>query len=488
MKAPRMKANKVSISYAILLFLFLPLLPFRAAIAEEMPARAIRERNLETIQLRERERYLAERPKEGAIIAKADTYLLSFGGWADVDYIEYYNDDNDRHTKDIIDTDLLVDTRAWVKGVWRMNLGGKRDLEHSVFFQMKNLYLARWGDREYSFVKNDNDGPHVDLLYADIDLGVAKVRSGRQYLTLGRGIALSDVYDGFKVFGDVAEVSFNAFASRSLPHADNIDYSVPGYDKKSKRYFIGGETVWRPRLEFGLYGFFLIQHDDSKPNPWTSQDYHYDSQYWGIGSTYDFEQGHALWGEYIFETGSSAVFEENKSADVLAHAFDLGASYQFSWLTHPNLSIEYSFGSGDKDRISVTNTEGGNREGKDHNFLPFGFFPNGYALQPALSNIHILRVGLSLNPLEKYWALRKLQVRTDGYFYWKAKAKGGIYDVDATEQTSDIGREIDFTVLWPVFSDVILSARYGLFFPGDAYSSQANGMESYLSTSLSVTF
>ncbi|MFH1800084.1 MAG: alginate export family protein [Candidatus Omnitrophota bacterium] len=470
------------VALVVLMFFF-----HGSLMAQDPLPRAAREQRIENLQLRERERYLEKMPKEGAVIAKADKYLLSFGGWADVDYIDFGNDDNNREEKDVFDADLMVDTRLWVKGVWRMDLG-KREYEHTVFAQFRNLYTERWPSEGQPLVQDDNDGPHVDLLYGDLDLGLGKLRTGRQYLNLGQGIVLSDVYDGFKFSGSVSDVSFETFVAKTLPHAENIDYSVPGYDKTSKRYFTGGDVVWRPKMEFGLYGFFLIQHDESQPSPATNQDYNYDSQHWGVGSTYEFEKGPSLWGEYIFETGSSAVFGEEKRSDVLAHAFDLGASYEYPWFAHPEISLEYAFGSGDGDRTSVTNTEGGNLRGRDHNFLPFGFFPAGYALEPVLSNIHILRTGVAVKPLEKYWALRKLQLRTDGYFYWKAKAKGGIYDIDATEPSSDIGREIDFTLLWPVFSDVEISVRYGLFFPGKAFPAQSNDPESYLSTSLSVTF
>lgn len=475
----------------VLVFFFL-LIPIfiNPSWAKETNLPTTQKKLTENIQQRERERYLEAPAKEGAIVAKEKNYLLSFGGFQDLDYIENHNDDNNAEEKDVFDADLLVDSRIWVKGILRHSLGENKvhRFEHTLFTQFRNLYIARWPNKKQLLEGSDNDGPHVDLLYLDLDLQLATLRTGRQYLNLGQGITLADIYDAVKLTATVSEFQFEGFAATTRPHEDNIDYSVPGFDKKCKRNLFGGQTTWIPRENFRLYSYFLLQHDESKPDPDFNQDFAYHSQYWSLGGLYQAVRGYSLWGEYIFQTGSSAVYGAEKRQAILAHGLDLGVSYLIPYWIKPELSIEYSFGSGDRDRSNVTNTEGGNVNGRDHNFLPFGFFPTGYALSPTLSNIHILRTGISLKPFEKIWALRKLELSSNGYGYWKAVAKGGIYDIDATEPSLDIGREIDAALSWPIFSDFTASVRYGLFFPGKAFPASANDKESYLSTSASFSF
>jgi len=452
--------------------------------AAEPSQRFIQERLVENQKLREMERYIRLAPKAEAILAKEKKLLLDFGGWTDVTYIEFHDDDNSGSTKDVFDADLSVDTRFWVQGIFRPVLDRDYIYEHSVFAQLRNFYISRWPNEEQPAAQDDNDGPHVDLLYADLDLKLAKVRFGRQFLILGQGISYSNVHDGIQVTSSFRNFEVASFFVRTLPHEENIDYSVPGFDKESDRYFTAAQLAWTPKQWARLYSYFLAQVDRSDPKPEIGQDFAYQSQYWGIGSTVSNLGGFSAWAEYILETGSSATFVTNDRENVLAHAVNVGAYYRFPFITHPDVTAEYSFGSGDKERTSVTNTEGGNLRGKDHNFLGFGYLPAGYALAPVLSNIQILRFGTSVRPLEKYWQLKNLSLGADAYFYWKHKELGGIYDVDATDGHFEIGQEVDFTLSWQITSDIITSVRYGVFFPGDAFPLTSNDPETYLSTTL----
>lgn len=455
--------------------------------AQDTSSRFVQERLTKNQKLRDFERYQSIKPREQAIIAESRKWLLSGGGWVDVIYTEFHNDDNSQAVEDVFDADLSVDTRLWTELTLRPSLDGDYIYEHTVYAKFRNLYISRWPN-DNGVAKDDNDGPHTEMLYLDLDLKHAKIRTGRQYLTLGQGIVYGNVHDAIHVSAPVGPVTLESFVSQTLPHEENIDYSVPGFDKKSERYFVGGQAVWTPHENTDIYGFFLIQDDQSDPNPETSQDYAYNSQYWGLGSSFVSPSGYSLWGEYIFQTGSSAVFGEGRRSDVLAHAFNLGARYQSTWPMKPDFVLEYAFGSGDKDRTSVTNTEGGNLNGKDNNFLPFGYYSAGYALAPTLSNIHIFRAGMTLVAPESLWALRKVQFRTDGYFYWKDSAKGGIYDIDATDEATDIGREVDFTLYWPLVSDLTFLVQYGMFVPGAGFPGESNSMEIYLSTAATFTF
>lgn len=459
------------------------------ALQAQPPAeRFIQERLTENLSLHEKERYLERELKEKAILVQAKKFLFDFGGWVDVNYTEFHNDDNDRGTKDIFDADLSIDTRLWVEGIFRPRLGGSYVYEHTIYAQFRNFYISRWPNEEQPAVQDDNNGPHVDLLYLDLDLQYANLRVGRQYLALGQGISYLNVHDGIQLKSKLQEWEGAGFVATTLPYEENIDFSVPGFDKKSERYFVGTELAWIPTERWRFYGYFLAQKDESNPDPATGQDFAYDSQYWSLGTTLSDFHGFSSWGEYILESGSSAVFGTNDRNPVLAQAFNLGLRYEFSWLTHPDFTLEYAYGSGDKDRVNVTNTEGGNRNGEDHNFLSFGYYPAGYALSPTLSNIQILALKSSVRPLEKVWQLKKFTIGVNGYFYWKDEVKGGIYDPDATQKGRTIGQEVDFTLYWPVLSDVIVSVRYGMFFPGSAYPATSDDPENYLSSTLTFSF
>lgn len=469
-------------------FFLLFLIPLPQTLnAQQSQERFVQERLIQNRKLRDLEKYLALEPKEEAILAKTKKLLLDYGGWVDVTYTEYHDDDNSRQEKDIFDADLSVDARAWVKATLRPRLGGEYIHEHSLYARFRNFYISRWPNEEQPAVQDDNDGPHVDLLYADLDLRFIRVRAGRQHLSLGQGIAYYNVHDAIQVVGSLYNWELSNFVAKTLPHEENIDYSIPGFDKKSERYFVGTQLAWTPIRKLRLYSYSLIQKDESDPRPITGVDYTYNSQHWGIGSSLSNVFGFSSWAEYILETGSSAIFATPERSAVLAQAANVGMNYVFPWLTHPDITLEYAYGSGDKDRTSVTNTEGGNLRGNDNNFLPFGIYPAGYALAPTLSNIQILRVGGSARPLEKFWQLEHFKIGVDGYFYWKDEVRGGIYDVDATLKGKDVGRELDVNLYWQVVSDVTASVRWGIFFPAGAYPRGTNDPEIYLSTTLTFS-
>ena len=246
--------------------------------AQETSARFIQERLVENQRQRELEKYMKLRPEEKAVLVEAKKLLLDFGGWADLLYTEFHNDDNSRREKDIFDANLSVDTNLWFQAKWRPRLGGDYVYEHSIFVQFSNFYIARWPN-DNPAVLDDNDGPHVDLLFGELDLRYAQVRFGRQFLNLGQGIVYSNIHDGVRWLVSAWDLELMGFAATTLPHEENIDYSVPGFDKTSERYFTGTQLSWRPAEELEFYSYFLAQEDQSDPEPFNGQDYDYHSQY-----------------------------------------------------------------------------------------------------------------------------------------------------------------------------------------------------------------
>src|SRR5262249_28792152 len=141
----------------------------------------------------------------------------------------------------------------------------------------------------------------------------------------------------------------------------------------------------------------------------------------------------------------------------------------------------------DSDRGSVTEQAAGNQAGTDDNgFLSFGFVPTGYSLFPRVSNIHILRVGGTIRPLESVEMFHKMQLGVFGYLYRKAQSESPISDSRAFLQSADVGKEVDVTLRWRIYSDLGFSVNYGCFFPGDAY--QETKARNFLNVGLTYSF
>jgi hypothetical protein len=203
------------------------------------------------------------------------------------------------------------------------------------------------------------------------------------------------------------------------------------------------------------------------------QDYDYDSQYVGLGSHGQLVlPGLRYYGEAIWECGlSSPSGFPAGHEEIDAFALDAGLDYYFNVHTKPRVGVEYALGSGDSERISPTNTIGGNPPGtEDDNFLYFGFINTGDSLAARLSNLQFLRLGGSFRPFEGNPCLDHLELGTNLFRYWKDEARAGISDFRADRASGDIGTELDLFLYWQVLSDLALGIRFGTFFPGDAYS------------------
>jgi hypothetical protein len=294
---------------------------------------------------------------------------------------------------------------------------------------------------------------------------------------------------------------FKTFFSRTKPHEDNLDYSIPGYDKEGHKNFYGLELAYIESLRIVPYFYFLLQYDHSEEEPEdATQDYTYNSHYFGLGVSGETPSELTnldWWLEVIKEQGKSytdAPSVNLEESNIDAWAGVIGCEYKKHFFLNPYLDLnpsfelEYAYGSGDKDRTSVTNTDGGNLNGGDKNFLYYGYYFAGYALNPRLSNIHIYRIGLSINPLMNNETREKFALGTKFYIYRKDKEAGGIYDTDASKVSKDIGKEINFYFYWNVTPKVTWGARYGRFFAGHAYADATDDDSQYAYTNFTISF
>ena len=414
--------------------------------------------------------------------------LFDYGGWMQLRYNDYNDDDNDSTTLDTLDYTYSGDLRFWLKATFTPSPYNSYENKHFFYLRIKNLFIDRI-PRDEEDAGYDNDGPHIDYAYAILDYRPFWLEVGRKYFTIGEGIVYSDVNDGIQMQLRFSQWNLKTFISHTLPHEENIDTSVPGYLKESDRYFWGFEALYQPDSSRDIYAYLLLERDFSNEDPPNvTQQYTYNSRYLGIGTHGSFVEKLNYAIELIKEGGTSYIFTPNEKKDIDAWGADVEVSYDCEVITHPKVSFEYAFGSGDPDRINVTDTEEGNSSGDDKNFLYFGYHPTGFALSPRLSNIHLYRIGVDLKPLEKSLIFNNLQLEMNYFRFYKDKSTGGISDLDATEDSDDIGDEFDLSISWQVFSDLNWSFQYGRFRPGEAYPEANNDNDDYFSTSLTLTF
>lgn len=425
-------------------------------------------------------------PAELAILKREGRLVFDYGVWINHLYSDFTDDDNDAELKDSTNQTYALDQRVWVRATLRPPSDGGYDNEHSLYIRLKErLTWRKPADVNGRF---DDNGPHLDYGFLTLDARPAWVYLGRRLYQVGQGLAYSDLSDGAELLWSAATWSVMGLASRTLPHQDNVDLSVPG-GKNSGRTFLGCEGRYIAIPNHGLYSYVLVQRDDDDEDPDDlAQDYDYDSVYYGLGSEGTLLPNVRYAAEVVFETGKSMTSVTNQRRNVRAWAMDVSLTYDVQLPTQPTLYGEYAFGSGDSDRVNVTNTVSGNRFSRDTNFLYFGYLPTGYALSPRLSNLRMLKAGAALKPLESMALFKELTVSADAYWYLKDKPQGGIFDLEATQHDRNVGYELDLTLTWTILSDLSLAVEYGHFEPGDAYPAATNRRTEYFSVGITTTF
>jgi len=314
--------------------------------------------------------------------------------------------------------------------------------------------------------------PHFDEVYVDADWtdygrGFA-ARAGRAFVSMGSGLLYNDL--AYMIQGTYSQDrwAIRGWVGHSIIHEEDIDSSIP-HANKSYRGFLGVEGDYLITGNHRAYGMLLIERDFNRDNV-AGQDWTYNANYFGLGARGTILAGLGYSAEFTYEFGQSAAAGSTQLESISAFAGLLTVDYEFSGPLEPMLLLQYMYGSGDSDRTSVTEQAAGNQQGTtDEGFLSFGFVQTGYSLFPRVSNIHILRLGGTIRPLESMEMFHKLQVGVFGYLYRKAAASSPISDSRAFLNDSDVGKEIDFTLRWRIYSDLGFSVNYGCFFPGNAY-------------------
>lgn len=439
----------------------------RAAVAQEARRAAQPADSFLQIQREIDERLRAERAR---VAPGEGLFDWQFGGSLDYYIFEY--DDGQQRSRFYQQPGLNIWTRATLD-----------DGAHQ-FFGRVNLQYEHFRHGDQYDRRSDWNGPDFDRAWYEIDVSralhldpnpgapQARVRIGRQQVVFGTGYALDLPLDA--VLADVrwGDLRTLLLVGRSIASTANIDRSEP-VDSHMVRDFQGVQLAyegWQNHVPF-VYGLWQQDHTDERPQDY-DQEYDYDTQYWGFGLRGTLARNLNYWAEGVVQTGRSYGDGDYLRRDVVeAYGWDVGLEYLFDAPLRPRVSAEYMFGSGDGDRIgSPTDAAGGNRFDRlDRSFVGFGYRDTGIAAAPALSNIHVWRLGGALQPLDHVELLRELEIGTNWFLYHKHHGRGAISDFTAQEFAGYVGWEMDYYMNWRIFSDLSWTLRCGLFFPGDAY-------------------
>jgi hypothetical protein len=312
------------------------------------------------------------------------------------------------------------------------------------------------------------------------------VEAGRQLVQWGNGLSLSRDLDGLVVTGEYKRLTLRGLAGRTRNSSNDFDSSRPHFDTDTRRNIFGGSlSVNLGKHRPYIYG--ITQIDDNRDDPLVAffeglppgivTRFHYETFYIGGGSkgsltdrlTYSlevvYEGGEGL--SNSFTPTTPPVQMGQTLEDVEAWAMDLQLNFVPGDANRSLFSFEVLLASGDDDRGTTTNTFNGNAPGTNDNaYNGFGYINTGMAFGPNASNLLMFRLGASTYPLVNSRLFQRMQVGADVFVLNKFDADAPIDESTGAERY--LGTEADLFVNWQVLSDVILTLRYGVFFPGDA--------------------
>ena len=404
--------------------------------------------------------------------------------------------DLDEHADETLQ-DIEFDYGGWVRSTHfhiRDNTEARTFRNHDirlwanfVYQDTHQLYTRIYGnltdynsrDEYYYMEENDRDFPRLDEGYYYGDLGKAagfdfdgslRLKAGRQYVTVGQGLVLDVRGDGAALEFENEDFRINSFIVRSIASEDSYDRSYPDFGH-SKNLFSGIELTEKVSETLEIYGYTVFLRDKRDPTrPLApTQKFMYDSVYYGGGVRGQFGPQLIYHGEYSLQTGTSYPDASVERSTIDAFAYDMGVSYAFTDVEmEPTFSFQYTVGSGDSDMQTTVDTVLGNTAGTDNNtYFAYGYVDTGFAFFPLISNVEVTRIGLELLGCNDHDIFGDIEVGVNHFFYRKNKARGGISDRghDPAQAGDHLGRETDFYLLWRPFSDLTVTAQFGIFTP-----------------------
>jgi hypothetical protein len=424
--------------------------------------------------------------------------LVDYGGFFTASYLSL--DDLNRHNHSL----------------WQFDLVGYADVnidDVQEFFARGRLEWQEFGDGDAFDGRDHQYHANIERAYYRLDVGRAlsayrgvttdwdlAIKAGRQFIYWADGLALVQTLDGGLIDLSYQKSHLQVLEGITPANTVDIDTSRPHFDSNTHRGFYGVMFT----QEIGTnkpFVYFLRQQDYNHgyesvtalgATPILTR-FQYDSNYLGFGSTGTVGDHLAYGIEAVYETGSTlsnsfdntlAPVKQQKNS-IQAFAGDLRVDYLLNDDNRTRCSAEGIFTTGDDGRRHTTNTLGGSPPGStDQAFNGFGQIQNGIAFSPNLSNLYILRGGVSSFPLQKISLFSQMQTGLDLYLFEKFAVSGALDE--PSRKSGFVGIEPDLFVNWQIKSDVTLSMRYGVFLPGSALIS--NSARQFFYTGLTLAF
>ena len=419
----------------------------------------------------------------------AQKVRVDYGGW--YNFYFFLFDDGVNSSRTLRQNDL----RLW--GYVSADRG-----IHEGYARMRMDY-ADWNHGD-SYTPNEDDfaGPDLERGWYQFDVAKAlrlyeqydapfelKAKVGRDLVQVGTGYAIDLPLDHVQVQGEALDFETTLIVGRTPSSTENIDRGRPVADHSDRDFFIIQEK-YKGFDKHEPFVYFASQDDHTSEDPYDwLQNYQYDSQYIGLGSTGELISNLKYSSEWVIERGHSFGNQRFLRPDeIKAWGFDQRLDYFFRHKMKPVASLEYLFASGDANRLgSPTNAVGGNRQDHvDRSFVGFGFRDTGISFSPRPSNVHVWRLGNSFRPFPDVEALKELELGSDWFLYAKNKSVAAVSDGLADRQSSFLGWEMDYYANYRITNDLSWTVRFGSFFPGKAFSDQTT--RTFLLTGVTWSF
>jgi hypothetical protein len=362
----------------------------------------------------------------------------------------------------------------------------------------------------------DDDGllGYVDEAYYRYDLAAntaansgrvldynLRLTAGRQLVEWGDGLVLSQYMDAGHLEFTSGALTATLLGGVTTYGTTDFDPTRPHYDKSTYRGYYGAMVAAQVQ-QHRPYAYVLVQRDYNKDRELgtgsVTSSFDYNSYYIGLGSTgalsdrvlYGveavYEGGKGLSDSVAFDTTTGTVLPQTHEP-IQAWAADMHVDYvplsPYKLRVYGGLTLA----SGDPDRGLSDTTVSGNRPGThDRGFNALGLPANGFAFNPAVSNLIMLRAGVSGYPVQGTGMASRIQVGGEVYAFGKMLTRGPIDE--STSHDRYLGFEPDVYVNWRVLEDVTFQGRYGVFVPGQAIDDTNDGLRQFLYLSVTYSF
>lgn len=431
---------------------------------------------------RQLDRVLRSVEGEGTFTPRVDTGLtlweraqLDYGGSIAFTYLSL--DQAGGNTVSLLQPELTLYGRLNIDGAHgfyaRAQFTHRNFSEGDSFDGRGDRWIQPFADRYwYEFdLRRAMDVYHHETLEGNFN-----VRAGRQFVDWASGLALSETLYAVKPTVEFDKRNrLEMLVGITPDHTPDFDSSRRNNDRKTRRFYYGAilSHTFDGGDEAFAYALGMNDHSsesNSRVGGLTGVSFEREGVYIGLGAKGALSDRWLYLVEGVYLTGSSAsdpLLGPQQSETLAAWAGRVQLTCALRDENDSRIQAELLVASGDPDRRSASDTIGGNApDTTDQAFSSLGFAFTGVAFAPSLSNLISLRLGAATFPARSSETFRDLQVGVDLIASFKQRRTGAVDE--PTTANRYLGSEIDVYSNWRITSDLAVTARYGLFFPGSA--------------------